>query len=168
MTVREAENEAARLLASSWWRSANQDDPLPVDPEDLARGLGIKVQEARLPSDESGNIVMHAEGDAVITLNTVDHPNRKRFTCAHEIGHYLRRRQEGLTDRTFVDYRATLAGLGSDKDEVFANQFAAALLMPARAVQMKVRQGLGVDTLAYQFGTSVQAMEVRLRNLHLA
>jgi Zn-dependent peptidase ImmA (M78 family) len=97
-----------------------------------------------------------------------DHPNRQRFTCAHEIGHYLRRKRTGARGR-FVDYRDTLAGLGTDVEEIYANQFAAALLMPAHLVHKgyKVDERSSED-LAWELGTSAQAMNVRLRNLRLA
>jgi len=99
-------------------------------------------------------------------VNASDTQNRQRFTCAHEIGHYVRRGQD--PNRTsFVDYRDTLAGLGRDTDEIFANQFAAALLMPAPLVVRFRRAGDSISTLAERFGTSVQAMEIRLRNLRL-
>ena len=167
MSVLKAEQDALDLLDKSWWTS-DRSEPLPVEPMDLARGLGIKVREVFLPSDESGNIVMNAFGEAIISLNRSDHPNRQRFTCAHEIGHYsMRRRYQGSSSQTFTDYRTVLAGLGTDGDEIYANQFAAALLMPAHLVKRGVRQGASAEKLARRFGTSVQAMEVRLRNLKL-
>jgi Zn-dependent peptidase ImmA (M78 family) len=167
MTVREAERDAERLLESSWWTAAGRDAPLPVDPESLARGLGIEVRIAPLPADESGKIVIPADGAPVITLNQWDSRSRQRFTCAHEIGHYIRRRRQGA-HHEFVDYRDTLAGLGRDTEEIYANQFAAALLMPAHLVSEGFSQGERVEELAERLGTSAQAMNVRLRNLRLA
>ncbi len=164
MTVQEAEAEAARLLDTSWW-SLGRD--LPIDPSYLARQLGIAVRFEPLPLDESGNIVIAPDVEPVITLNANDHPNRQRFTCAHEIGHYRRRKMEAVTQR-FVDNRDTLAGLGTDVDEIFANQFAAALLMPARRVQEFFQlKNLRADEMGILFGTSAQAIEIRLRNLRL-
>jgi Zn-dependent peptidase ImmA (M78 family) len=74
---------------------------------------------------------------------------------------------EAVTQR-FVDNRDTLAGLGTDVDEIFANQFAAALLMPARRVQEFFQlKNLRADEMGILFGTSAQAIEIRLRNLRL-
>ncbi len=159
MSVREAEDAAKQLLGPA--------PALPVDPEALARGLGITVRHGVLPPDASGKIVISAAEAPVITINQYDHPNRQRFTCAHEIGHYLRRRRQGGGTTTFVDYRDTLAGLGQDPEEIFANQFAAALLMPARLVARYHAEGMSDEALAERFGTSVQAMRLRLRNLGL-
>lgn len=163
-----AELDAAELLASTWF--AEYPERLPVEPERIAAGLGIFVRTARLSSDESGNIVIPADRrrDVVITINEADHPNRQRFTCAHEIGHYVSRRERDGGGKTYVDYRGTLAGLGKDPDEIYANQFASALLMPAALVKKHyIRCGRNTQVLASTFGTSVQAMELRLRNLRM-
>lgn len=167
--VREAERDAAQLL-ESWWTTPTQDAPLPVDPTALAYSLGIEVRVVPLPPDESGNIVIPVTGGAVISLNQWDSGNRQRFTCAHEIGHYLRRsKSPNRGGQQFVDYRDTLAGLGFGAEEIYANQFAAALLMPAHLVyQGYAREHESVEALARRFGTSTQAMKVRLRNLRLA
>ncbi len=132
----------------------------------LARRLGIRVQTVALPPDESGNIAMPADGVAVISLNRWDSLNRQRFTCAHEIGHYLRREEGGHWGFSFTDYRDTLAGLGVDAEEVYANQFAAALLMPGHLVRQWFPKQ-NAEKLARRFGTSLQAMTLRLRNLRL-
>ncbi len=170
MAVREAERDAARLLEASWWVNEARDLPLPVEPMELAKALGLEVELAFLAADESGKIVIpgNDEDTAVVTLNAFDHPNRQRFTCAHEIGHYLRRQRTATRGRTLVDYRDTLAGLGTDPEEIYANQFAAALLMPGRLVQrFYLVDRESPEQLAFRFGTSVQAMNVRLRNLRL-
>lgn len=160
MSVREAEQAAEQLLGPA--------PTLPVDPYALARSLGISVRFNDLPPDESGKIVIPANGAPVITINAYDHPHRQRFTAAHEIGHYVRRSRQMRGTTTFVDYRDTLAGLGSDPEEIYANQFGAALLMPASLVSDMYRGGMGAEVLADRFNTSVQAMKVRLRNLRLA
>ena len=164
-TVEDAEQAAGTLL-ESWWDTPERDSPLPVDPLALARRLGIRVQVVALPPDESGNIVIPPDDAPVISLNRGDALNRQRFTCAHEIGHYLQRGAGHVTDRSFTDYRSTLAGLGVNKQEIYANRFAAALLMPAHLVTRWRDEDLA--GLARRFGTSTQAMEWRLRNLALA
>ncbi len=119
-----------------------------------------------LREDESGNIVISPHNTPVISLNRLDSDNRRRFTCAHEIGHYIQRSQESDA-KTYVDFRSTLAGMGIDEDEIFANQFAAALLMPASQVLDFFRSGWSPEEMARSFRTSTHAMELRLRNLQL-
>lgn len=167
MTVREAEHAADAVLQGFRGEPGGQ-VTLPVDPFEVARDLGIAVRMVAMPADQSGRIEIPATGNAVIYVNAADHPNRQRFTCAHEIGHYIRRQHEGSIGVTFVDYRDTLAGAGVDATEIYANQFGAALLMPAALVQQHFRQDQDLERLARKFGTSTQAMSVRLRNLRLA
>jgi Zn-dependent peptidase ImmA (M78 family) len=160
-TVLLAEEQAVTLLSGYW-----ADLTIPVSPDELAKALGIKVEYVALPSDESGKITMADEQSPVITINRNDTKNRQRFTCAHEIGHYIRNRELERSENS-VDYRSTLAGIGIDSDEIFANQFAAALLMPAIEVKRVYDAGWDVDRLARHFVTSTLAMELRLKNLRL-
>ncbi len=163
--VQDAERDAEKLL-QGWWTTTAKDRPLPVDPMALAHRLGIRVQTDVLPADESGRIEIPADGVAAITLNRWDSKNRQRFTCAHEIGHYIRREASGQRWHSFTDYRDTLAGLGVDNEEIYANQFAAALLMPAHLVHRWFERE-SIEKLAPRFGTSTQAMNLRFRNLGL-
>ena len=158
-----AEDRASAMLDLWWWQLGRG---LPVDPFGLARDLGITVRETHLPADVSGNIVIKGNATPVITLNKADSLNRRRFTCAHEIGHYERRTHNG-GDQEFTDRRDTLAGMGVDPGEILANQFASALLMPDAHVRRLFHEGRRSEDLARVFGTSPQAMELRLKNLRL-
>jgi Zn-dependent peptidase ImmA (M78 family) len=164
-TLQRAEDDARELLNKSWWENEARDRPMPVDPLVLAKSLGIRVEVTFFSGDESGRIKIPARGTPVITLNVFDHENRQRFTCAHEIGHYLSR--DRSAGATFIDHRDTLAGMGTDRREIYANQFAAALLMPAHLIRKWCGEGDSVDELARRCQTSVRAMELRLRNLRL-
>lgn len=125
------------MLASSWWSTPRCDSPIPVDPFRLARELGIRIRFAALPTGESGNITISPDDGPAMKLNRGDSRNRQRFTCSHEIGHY-QRVEHGLNERrVYVDRRAQLASAGLDADEIYANQFAAALLMPAHLEQAR-------------------------------
>ena len=63
-------------------------------------------------------------GHPIIMLNENDGMNRKRFTCAHEIGHFVRR-GDTTEPYTTIDFRDRLSSLGSDPEEIYANEFAA-------------------------------------------
>lgn len=156
----QAAKDADRILDSVWggW--------IPVDPVRIARGLGIRVVDAPLDSNVSGALVKEQGQDPTIMLNAADSPNRKRFSCAHEIGHFVRRREQP-EKYEYVDYRAGLASTGSDPEEVYANQFAACLLMPEAEVRAAHRQGLDDLDMAIRFDVSREAMQFRLRNLGL-
>ena len=64
---------------------------MPVDPAQIARRLGIEVYETALESETFAVLVKDPGRDPVIALNQADSSNRKRFSCAHEIGHFVRR-----------------------------------------------------------------------------
>jgi len=101
---------------------------------------------------------------AAVYLSESDHPNRKRFTCAHEIVRFVRHGEE---DFEYVDYRDGTASMGVDEEERFANAFAAALLMPEREVRRLHSMGMREKDMAGAFGVSEAAMVNRLKNLSL-
>lgn len=141
----------------------------PIDPVIVARQLGINVFSADLPADVSGYIVKRTESSAPdIFLNTEHSPVRQRFTCAHELGHYFAILNMGdRAPATYVFRRDALASCGTDGSEIYANQFAANLLMPEKVVRELAGSGLDVIEIARELHVSVDAMTLRLRNLGL-
>lgn len=100
-------------------------------------------------------------------------PRRRRFTIAHELGHWVLHRpgQQALFCR-----RATVAPEDADFDqaraerpplpptEEEANAFAASLLMPSALIERNCHEtGRDFDRLCEMFGSSQAAMERRLR-----
>jgi Zn-dependent peptidase ImmA (M78 family) len=158
---KEAARDAARLLSEVWNR------PIPVDPAFVARAIGLRVREVELDDDTLGALVKRPNQEALIMLNESDPPNRKRFTCAHEIGHYRRRSGEEH-EYTTVDLRSKLSTAGTDPEEIYANEFAACLLMPEEEVKRMNKAGLDPFDMAIAFGVSRDAMQFRLKNLGLS
>ena len=150
--------EAERVLATFW-----PERKLPVDPVAIARAMGLEVKQGELPEAISGVLVKRAGADAVILLAQNDNPDRKRFTCAHELGHFVRHAGEPAIER--LDFRGPLASTGLDKEEVFANQFAANLLMPETELREAIQHEQSVWLLSHRFGVSGEAMGYRLENL---
>ena len=113
------------------------------------------------------------DGSAVIGINSCHSPQRQRFTIAHEIGHLLLHADENLhVDKNFpIGLRSKRPSNLVDEKEIEANQFAAALLMPADLIAEDVRPLIGMDVLvaihklATKYGVSEQAMSVRLSAL---
>lgn len=146
---------------------------LPVDIIGLIEELGILYQEYPMDEGCSGRIDIN-DPFFTITVNSRETPQRKRFTAAHELAHYLLHRDllddgEGHFDRLFV-------GRGEENPyepfmqihEVQANRFAADLLMPAGPlarmydpVQDNVRE------LANRCHVSLSALKIRLNSLNL-
>ncbi|HVQ57702.1 MAG TPA: ImmA/IrrE family metallo-endopeptidase [Solirubrobacterales bacterium] len=154
----EATNKAQEVLAAHWGEA------IPVDPAQIARKMGIEVASAQLDPDVAGAIEKRHGHPAIIYLSAGDHPNRKRFTCAHEVGHFVRNGNENFE---YVDYRDGTASMGIDEDERFANAFAAALLMPEREVRRLHGLGMPEGEMCGAFGVSEAAMVNRLKNLNL-
>lgn len=161
MTVKtEAASDADRILTTLW------DDTIPVDPVRIARQLGINVLDARLGPDVAGALIKNPGQDPAIVLSSADSSHRKRFSCAHEIGHFLRR-SDTPEEYRYIDFRRSRSR-GDDLEEVYANAFAACLLMPEGAVRRLHGDDPSDVTLAVRFGVSREAMQYRLRDLGLA
>lgn len=152
--------EARRVL----YEYANAEPP--VDPFEVAAALGVEVVEERLDPDISGILQLRRSGRALIFLNRADGLRRKRFTCAHEIGHYVKRQEDG-DNLEHIDYRDEAASQGVDADERFANAFAASLLMPDYLVERQVALGEGEAEMADLFEVSEAALVNRLKGLGL-
>lgn len=157
---RDPEEAAERILKEFWG------DSVPVDPAQVAEAMGIQVLAAQLGPDVAGALVKHPGKDAQIFLNGADSSNRKRFTCAHEIGHFVKRTNSD-SDYEYFDFRDSFSSTGIDPDERYANSFAAALLMPRTRVERMQREGLKDIEMAARLGVSREAMVFRLKNLGL-
>ena len=147
--------------------------PGPVDTVGLIRALGIDYAEEPMPAGDSGRIVCDAEGRCRIIVNMAERPQRKRFTAAHELAHFLLHRDlldaRGHLDRLFDEaaMRNPDSPL-SHKHEVQANRFAADLLMPAAEIRADYDPRTdNVAELAKRFDVSKKAMTIRLKSLGL-
>lgn len=155
----EAKRDAEAVRRAVW-----RDHWFPVDPVRIARALGLKVLDARLPDDVAGAIVRENGRDPIVVSNATDHRSRKRFILAHQLGHVVRRTDDGAFEH--VDRRDTLAATGTDPEEIYANVFAANLLMPEYEVR-RLRRGKRASDLdlALRFGVPREAARRRLADL---
>lgn len=153
---------SARKVLDILWNGV-----FPVDPVVIAKQLGLRVITGPLPEDISGVLVKRSGQDPAIILNERDSRNRQRFTCAHEIGHYIYRLETDGDHYEYIDRRDTLSARGVNEEEIFANRFAAALLMPEDEVRVLAEGGEPRYLMAIYFGVSDDAMRFRLKNLGL-
>ena len=172
MTDKERAVAAARLVLNQFDVTT---PPVPV--EDIAHGLGARI-ERRADSPDISGLLYRADNDTtLIGVNADDSLVRQRFTIAHELGHL--RLHEGtplFVDRS-IRVNSRLAGeSGRGGEEREANWFAAELLMPEAMIrevanQMASHRQLSDDglvrTLADTFQVSRPAMGYRLFNLGL-
>jgi Zn-dependent peptidase ImmA (M78 family) len=169
------------------WKAAEKvlkDHGVRRTPINVARiaSKHASVVKRALEDDISGALIPLGENEWAILVNSQHHPNRQRFTIAHELGHLLLHGyRTPHADKQFR-LRDARSSEGSVLEEIQANQFAAELLMP-RAMIMKAIEHHGfqhapanelleeeqfetlVNKLAKDFGVSRQAMTIRLSSL---
>lgn len=147
---------------------------IPVDPVILANHLGVKVNNAKFSEGNLSGMVARRGTYVQILVNQADQPYRKRFTIAHEIGHYLLHLREG--DGEFADHETDLFRLESGEEthlpsarsqEIEANRFASALLMDEDLVRGQWPAVRSVKAMARLFNVSESAMGIRVGTLGL-
>ena len=145
-------------------RFAGGELPVPVEAiaEDL---LGLRVAE----SDELEVSGMLLPAKREIWLNgreAEESPGRRRFTLAHEVGHWVCQVLEGKTAPVYC--RPVDVTEAADRAlEREANVFAAELLMPEELVAQEFPRVATMAELADWFGVSAEAMSWRLYNFGL-
>lgn len=162
--------EIATQVLATHWVDGSGECPLPVDATVVAERAGADVFLADLSSHQlDGSIFMppQGQGKPQIIINQANPVTRRRFTCAHELGHMMDPRRDVDRDTGYTDNRDTLSSAGTDPREIFANNFAAALLMPSDEVEWLAGE-LDLYALARRFRVSTEAMAHRLKNLRLS
>lgn len=164
---------AARILT---WLGATGRLALPIDLNlvrqmlpDTPFGRGTLIKEpANLTWNASeGALIRNPENHAEwgIFVNPKARDERKRFTVAHELGHFVLHR---TTQATFnCDKESVYSGIDTlKKVEREADDFASNLLMPGNMLRDRI-DGKRIDihllsALAKEFGVSLEAMCIRL------
>lgn len=150
-------------------------DHAPLDLVHFATTkLGIKYSEQDLDNGVSGFLRQTEENSSVyeIVVNKNHGPKRKRFTVAHELGHFFMHKH--LISRSMQPAFRAEAGTMNKNDlikeyhEVEANRFAASILLPEEKVREKHANGMRVSELAAYFNVSEMAVGYRLKNLGLS
>lgn len=166
--LQENAREQARIVLKDY---GDVNAPVPV--EKIIKRRGIRMQFSPLDQELSG-MALVKDGISVIGVNALHHPNRQRFTMAHELGHHIMHRPqiEGTVhiDKGFaILLRDTLASLGTDRMEIEANAFASELLLPKHLIEPHVDvEGFDLDdidqlqSLAKRFKVSLSALQYRL------
>ena len=148
----------------------------PVPVVEIAAALGARVRYTPFDEDLSGMIYMKGSCP-IIGVNSLHHPNRQRFTIAHEVAH-LKLHRQLIADHVHVDKRFPVlmrdanSATGTQRMEMEANRFAAELLMPSfLLLPMLKTNGFDIDDerpleqLSRKFRVSKQALDYRIRNI---
>jgi Zn-dependent peptidase ImmA (M78 family) len=139
---------AQMVLERVWY-----DRGFPVDPVRIAAQLGIKVLEAKMPNIIYGALIKKTGKDPLIIISEFDSKPRQRFSCAYELGRYIK---EGNEEYDYIDLR-------SDKLDAFAKEFAVNLLMPKREFKKLLKNKIPTALIAHHFGVSDDALRLRLK-----
>lgn len=154
----------------------NNIDSPPVPVRRIAKSLDARVIFSPLDNELSGMIYVKGR-TPIIGINSLHHPNRQRFTIAHECGHLAL--HKGLigkkihVDKRFpMLMRDSLSAAGISEIEIEANLFAAEILMPKHLLTevlnnepFDIDEEETVNSLARSFRVSPAAMRFRLGNL---
>jgi Zn-dependent peptidase ImmA (M78 family) len=153
----------------------------PTPLERIARAKGALIRYAPLDDELSGMVYIKNEVP-IIGVNSLHHPNRQRFTIAHELGHLVLHRaiisNEVHVDKEFSAFegmrlnRDAKSAAGTEDIEIQANQFAAELLMPRAFIEQAltgkpfdIENEKPIEELAKKLRVSKQALEYRIRSL---
>lgn len=155
----------------------------PIDLDQIASKLGLQIKEERTGGDISG-FLYRSGSTGIIGVNSKHNKPRRRFTAAHELGHYLlHSAQAGEVhvdplNAIDIKFRDTKSSAGTDIEEREANRFAAELLMPEDLLSEDIKEFVLEDEsgyaltseklikmLANKYEVSETAMTFRLTNL---
>ena len=166
---RESDPRAEHLLARFADRFGPTEVPVPV-PVDAVAGdlLGLFVVESE-EIEVSGLLVPASRYVYLNAREARESEGRRRFTLAHEIGHWVCQCDEGraMAPEPILCRQSDMASKTSGPLEREANNFAASLLMPEAPVQRLAADGVPAAEAAERFGVSDIAMEWRYFNLRI-
>lgn len=153
LRVVECKAEAHKLLSDFMVAAPDE-----IDLATIAWRIGrLRIEEGGLDSAE-GRIVVPSSKGGIIRVKAGLSLGRKRFTIAHEIGHYVLHPRQGLEK---TDTTANFVIWKNVGEEAEANIFAAELLMPETLFKPRCVGPLPslavLDALARDFGTSLLA-----------
>jgi Zn-dependent peptidase ImmA (M78 family) len=156
----------------------------PIDLNRIVEKIGFEVNYYNFIKI-SGGIKYNQNGKGEIKIKSSDSIERRRFTVAHEIGHYVLHYKDA-EDKDSIEQEIDLIeghDVNETRDDVVlcdkkrqkeqeADMFAGMLLMP-REKFIKMWKShkalnLGVDFLAEYFGVSKKAVDVRASILKLS
>jgi Zn-dependent peptidase ImmA (M78 family) len=162
-TVETAARARAKETLDAFWQGEGH----PVDPVAIARRMGLLVFTIAFGEDVAGYLRKHPREAPRIYVND-DLPRvRRRFAFAHGLGHYVHNVRADDGELAVIDHRGPGAEDASSPEEVFANEYAAALLMPEGDVRAAFSRGERELEQAWRFAVAPETAKSRLIGLGL-
>ncbi len=146
------------------------DGPLPIFRDILEQDVGLRIFYLPLQPSAFSAIYFYTDQlGGCIAVNSYHPEERRRWSLAHDYGHFLVHRYKPIA--TFEDtYRRT------PESERFAEAFARFFLMPTSSLvrrfedlyRIKEKTTLAdLGTLAHYYGVSIAALTLRLEDMKL-
>ena len=158
----------ATKAAQKLLKDTGQTKP-PIDVKKILEALGINLMPYPFP--EKVSAVLLKEGHMlVVGVNSQHHPNRQRFSIAHEIGHYsLGHYKDVYVDmQSISESRFDLGEKNHDKiQEQEANYFASEILIPSLLIEKDFKVIRDAEQLARLYQVSKDALWIKLIKLKL-
>ena len=153
----DARRKAQETLDHYW------DGTFPVRVSEKSKKMGVTPYRATLPMGVSGMIIKEQGQEARSYADANESEERRRFTLAHELGHYVERVTLAEdNDFAFKDKREP----GQyNLHEFYADEFAGSLLMPEKPFMAMVNEGRSLIEIAARFGVSLAAARKRKERL---
>lgn len=169
--------EAWQTVKSFQRRAGGFEENKGVDLEGLSRELGIAkiIENDNIDDNILGGITRANDGKYYVVVNSKQPITRKRFTIAHELGHFILHRHIIDKNQTIVDRvgesnttvllrQVDSNGVGiTNTEEIEANKMAADILMPFDKIKEVItKEKMDVVFLAKYFNVSLTSMAYRL------
>lgn len=115
-----------------------------MNVEHICEKLGISILEKDLDNNVSGFLLFKG-ALPYIFIDKNQSEGRKRFTIAHELGHFMLHKDQQLHVLSndlisIAKYRNEVSSQGVDTEEIEANRFAAELLMPEEMITRYMKE----------------------------
>jgi Zn-dependent peptidase ImmA (M78 family) len=132
----------------------------PVDVGAVARGEGLEVRLVDTwPKTMSGLLLRE---DHLIGINAAHASTRRRFSLAHELGHWFLRHDVAWHERGITIDEPPDIVIAGNPIEAEADEFAGELLAPREFLKAALRKTKDAAALADLFDMSEEAIWVRL------
>lgn len=155
--IAKAIHEATILLDKYFIES-----PEEIVVEDIAMAQGLLVLEGGLTGAEAR--LIHNGNKGIIRIKESNNSSRRRFSVAHELGHWAMHKKSNLLDYCKNIEEGVITSKGSP-EEIEANAFASELLMPRSFFVPRCRQNDPsielIKQLADEFETSLTSTALR-------
>ncbi len=172
----EIEKTAIELLESSGY-SESED----IDVVSVAKSLGFMVGATDMDEETDGFIIVHEgrqnilglESDKIIVVNSKRDIVWKRFTIAHELGHFILHYDKERDKDGLYAHREHVKGKSESENE--ADYFAANLLLPRHIFMAKYKKlqdsnmdaNMIIELLARDFMVTSRTVARRIMELEL-